>query len=244
MKQAIAEAGHNQPPALTPLELARETIADLSMEAGNWCDGEPIANGEQAKAVAKLLDDARKAEKRFDADRKVEKAPHDEAAKAVDSAWRPVLADAKRIVEVSKAAQTVWLINLDDEKRALEAATRKVAEEAAAAAQAAIAKSASGSLADTKARDAAIEDAKRAEQVAHFAANEKAGAKAEGMARAVSLRTTWRAEVTDRRALLNYIAKTHPDDLSAFLTDWAARAVRGGNHNIPGVSAWEERAAA
>ncbi len=233
----------NNPPEPTPLELARETIADLTLEAGNWCDGQDIADAEQAKAVAKLLDDARKAEKRFDTDRKTEKAPHDQAGKAVDAAWKPVIADAKRIVEVSKAAQTVWLIKLDDEKRALEAATRKVAEEAAAEARR-LAEASDGSLAAARARDAAVEEAKRTEQVAHFASIAKAGAKGEGMARAVSLRTTWRATVNDRRALLNHIAKNHPDDLSAFLDEWAARAVRGGNHELPGVEAWQERAAA
>ncbi len=239
----MGQPGHNNPPEPTPLELARETVADLTLEAGNWCDGQDIADGEQAKAVAKLIDDARKAKTRFDNERKAEKAPHDQAAKAVDASWKPVIADADRIVEVGKAAQTVWLIKLDEEKRALEAATRKVAEEAAAEAKR-LAEQSDGSLAAAKARDAAIEEAKRTEQVAHFASIAKAGAKGEGMARSISLRTTWRAEVKDRRALLNHIVKSHPDDLTAFLDDWAARAVRGGNHDLPGVEAWQEKAAA
>ncbi len=241
--ERLLTPGDNQPPPLTPLEAARETLADLALESGNWLDGEPILDGEQAKAVAKLLDDARKAKTRFDGERKAEKAPHDQAAKAVDASWKPVIADADRIVEVSKAAQTVWLIKLDDEKRALEAATRKVAEEAAEAARKVAAEN-DGSLAAAKARDAAVEEAKRTEWVAQQAANEKAGAKGEGMARSVSLRTTWRADVKDRRALLNHIAKNHPDDLSAFLDEWAARAVRSGNHELPGVEAWQERVAA
>jgi hypothetical protein len=239
----MGQPGHNNPPEPTPLETAREVLADLTLEANNWIDGQDIANAEQAKAVAKLMDDARKAKTRFDNERKAEKAPHDQAAKAVDAAWKPVIADADRIVEVSKAAQTVWLIKQDEEKRALEAATRKVAEEAAAEAKR-LAEQSDGSLAAAKARDAAIEEAKRCEQVAHLAATAKAGAKGEGMTRAVSLRTTWRAEVKDRRALLNHIAKNHPDDLSAFLDDWAARAVRNGNHELPGVEAWAEKAAA
>jgi hypothetical protein len=64
------------------------------------------------------------------------------------------------------------------------------------------------------------------------------------MARAVSLRTIWRSEVQDRRALLNHIAKTAPDDLTAFVEDWAAKAVRGGARAIPGVRVYEERCAA
>jgi hypothetical protein len=241
--EEVAAMGHNNPPEPTPLEAARETISLLDVEAANWFDGTPIENQAQADDVARLIDAARKARTKFDNDRKTEKKPHDEAAKAVDAAWKPVIADAERIVEIGKAAQTPWLIKQDEAKRALEEATRKAAEEAAAEARR-LAEQADGSLAAAKARDAAIEDAKRAEQVAQIAANEKAGAKGAGMGRAISLRTTYRATVNDRRALLNHIAKEHPADLSAFLDEWAARAVRGGARELPGVEVWAEKVAA
>jgi hypothetical protein len=64
------------------------------------------------------------------------------------------------------------------------------------------------------------------------------------MTRTVALRTVWRATVNDRRALLNHIAREAPDDLSAWLDEWAARAVRGGARELPGVEAWQERSAA
>jgi hypothetical protein len=101
-----------------------------------------------------------------------------------------------------------------------------------------------GTLAATKARDAAIEEARKAEARATAASNDKGRAKGEGMARAVSLRTTWRADVTDRRALLNHVASTRPDDLTAWLEKWAADAVRAGARSLPGVNVWEERVAA
>jgi colicin import membrane protein len=243
MEQVIAERGHNNPPDPTPIEAAREWLADLAAESELWFDGKPIENPAQTDAVAKLLDDARKAEKRFDADRKIEKAPHDEAAKAVDAAWKPLITDAKRIIEIAKATQTTWLIKLDEEKRAREIEAQRIADEKAARARK-LAAEADGSLAAAKARDAALEEAKRAEQAALRAHNDKAGAKGAGMARAVTLRTTWRCEVKDRRALLNHIAKTAPQDLSDFLDEWAARAVRTGSHELPGVEAWAERAAA
>lgn len=243
VSERLLQPGDNNPPEPTPLEAARETVSLLDVEAANWFDGTPIENQAQADDVARLIDAARKAKTRFDNDRKAEKKPHDEAAKAVDAAWKPVIADAERVIEIGKAAQTPWLIKVDAEKRALEEATRRVAEEAAAEARR-LAEQSDGSLAAAKARDAAIEDAKRAEHVAQLAANEKAGAKGAGMARTISLRTTYRAEVTDRRALLNHIAKSHPGDLSVFLDDWAARAVRGGQHELPGVEVWQERSAA
>ena len=64
------------------------------------------------------------------------------------------------------------------------------------------------------------------------------------MARTVSLRTTWRSTVEDRRALLNHIAKRDPDALTAFVEDWAAKSVRAGSRELPGVTIYEERAAA
>ncbi len=246
MATAVTDAppvGHNNPPEPTPLEAARETISLLDCEAANWFDGTPIENQRQADDVARLLDAARKAEKQFDASRKLEKQPHDDAAKAVDAEWKPVITEAKRIVEVAKAAQTPWLIKMDEEKRALERATREEAERAEAAARK-LADEADGSLAGAKARDAAIEDAKRAAEVARIAASDKAGAKGAGMARTVSLRTTWRSIVEDRRALLNHIAKTDPEALTEFVEGWAARAVRKGERDVPGVKVYEERAAA
>lgn len=246
MATVAAEAppiGHNNPPEPTPLEAARETISLLDVEASAWFDGDPIKDERQAEDVARLLDAARKAEKQFDAHRKAEKQPHDDAAKAVDAAWRPVITDAKRIVEIAKAAQTEWLIKLDEEKRAREEAARKLAEQKAAEARK-LAEQNDGSLTAAKARDAAIEEAKRADAAAVRAAHDKANAKGAGMARAVSLRTIWRLEVQERRALLNHIAKSAPADLSEFVEDWAAKAVRRGARDLPGVRIYEERCAA
>lgn len=235
--------GHNNPPEPTPIEAARETISLLTLEGSNWFDGQPIENELQAKCVAKLLDDARKASKKFDGERKAEKKPHDDAAKAVDAAWKPIIADADRIVECAKKAQTPWLIKLDEEKRATEEAVRREAEAKAAEARR-LTEEADGSLAAAKARDAALEEAKRAEEIVSWAAREKASSKGEGMARSVSLRTVWRSEVEDRRALLNHIALTAPDDLTAFVSEWAEKAVRKGAREIPGVRIWQDRVAA
>lgn len=238
-----APIGHNNPPEPTPLEQAREALSLLDVEASAWFDGTPIENERQAEDVARLLDAARKAEKQFDGHRKAEKQPHDDAAKAVDAAWKPVITDAKRIVEIAKAAQTTWLIKLDNEKRAREEAARKEAEAKAAEARR-LAEQNDGSLTAAKARDAAIEEAKRAEAIAARAAHDKAKAKGAGMTRAIGLRTTWRSEVQEHRVLLNHIAKSAPGDLTAFVEEWAARAVRGGARELPGVRIYEERAAA
>jgi hypothetical protein len=117
--------GHNNPPEDTPFDHAREAISLLDAEARNWFDGAPIENERQAADVARILDAARKAKQQADNARKAEKEPHAQAAKAVDEKWRPILADADRIAECAKAAQTKWLIKLDAEKRAIAEAARK-----------------------------------------------------------------------------------------------------------------------
>jgi hypothetical protein len=235
--------GHNNPPEPTPLENAKELLSLLDVEASAWFDGEPIKNHKQADEVARLIDAARKAKQQFDNDRKAEKKPHDDAAKAVDAAWKPVISAAERILDVAKRVQTSWLIKLDEEKRAKEEKARREAEEKAAEARR-LAEQSDGSLAAAKARDAAIEEAQRAEAIANRAANEKASAKGDGMSRAVGLRTVWHSEVQDRRALLNHIAKVAPQDLTAFVEEWAARKVRAGVREIPGVRIYDERVAA
>lgn len=236
-------ADHNNPPPLTPLEAAREELSLLWLEATNWLDGAPIENQAQADEVARLIDAARKAKTRCDNARKSEKKPHDDAAKAVDASWKPVLSDLERIADAGKAAQTPWLVKLDAEKRAHEEAARREAEAKAAAARK-LAQEADGSLAAAKARDAAIEDAQRAEAAAARAARDTAGAKGEGMARKVSLRTVWKTRIANRRKLLTHIATHDPEGLEAFTLQWAQAAVRNGARAVPGCEITEEKVAA
>lgn len=235
--------GHNNPPEPTPLEQAKEEISLLTEEAEAWA-GTPIENEQQAADVAKLLDTARKAIKRFEGFRKEEKEPHLAAGRAVDEAWKPVIADGERIVECTKQAQTAWLKKLDAEKRAAEEAARKEAEAKIAEAQR-LAAEADGSVEAAKARDEAIEEAKRAERAAARASHDKAGAKAEGMTRSVGLRTVYSAKVVDRRLLLNHIATVDPAALITFVEEWATKQVRAGARGgIPGVEVLEDRVAA
>ena len=243
MTDTIAPQGHNNPPEPTPIETARETLSDIETEASAWFDGADIENDAQADEVSRIIDNARKAKTRFEADRKVEKQPHLDAGKAVDDAWKPLTTAADRIVEVAKGVLTPWLVAKDKEKREREAAERAKADAASAEARR-LAEASDGSLAAAKLRDAAIEESRIAQARAAAAERDKAGAKGAGMARTVSLRTVHRAEVTDRRALLNHIAKLRPDDLTAWLEEWAAREVRTGARVIPGVHVWEEKAAA
>lgn len=238
-----AAIGHNGAPGATPLEAARELLSDIETEASAWFDGADIENDAQADEVSRIIDAARKATSKFEADRKLEKQPHLDAGRAVDEAWKPLTASLDQITKVAKGVLTPWLLTKEAAKRAAETEARRVADEAAAEARR-LAAEADGSLAAARERDAAIEQARTALIAAAAAERDKAGAKGAGMTRTVSLRTTWRAEVQDRRALLNHIAKTRPEDLSAWLDGWAATEVRNGARNLPGVHAWAEQVAA
>lgn len=237
--------GHNNPPPDTPFDKVQEAVSLLDVEAQAWFDGAPIENEQQAADVARILDAARKLTKEADTARKEEKEPHAQAAKAVDEKWKPLLSAADRIAECAKKAQTKWLIKLDEERRKAAEAARRAAEEKEQEARRLAAEAAqSGALDAAKARDDAIKEAQRSAREAGRAASATASAKGEGMARAVGLRTSYHAEVVDRRLLLNHIATTDPDALTEFVTQWAEQSVRSGRREIPGVKVVEVRSAA
>jgi hypothetical protein len=235
--------GDNGAPDDAAIEKARSLLSDIELEAQNWFDGADIENDAQADEVSRIIDASRKAAKQFDADRKVEKQPHMDAAKSVDDQWKPLISAAERVTEVAKGVLTPWLMEKEKAKREIDDAAKRKADEAAAEARR-LAQENDGSLAAAKARDLAIEEANAAIADAARAERDKASAKGEGMARTVSLRTTWRATVDDRRLLLNHIAKHDPDMLSRFLDDWASSAVRMGSRSLPGVTVWEEKSVA
>jgi hypothetical protein len=236
--------GHNNPPADTPFDKAQEAISLLDVEASNWFDGAPIENEAQA-ATSPASSTPRARSGRRPTARKEEKKPHDDAAKAVQEKWNPLLSAADRIAECARKAQTKWLIKLDEAKRAEAERIRKEAEEKERAARELASQAAeSGKLDDAKARDDAIKESQRAARDAAHADTDRARAKGAGMGRAIGLRTSYRAEVVDRRLLLNHIATTDADALTKFVTDWAQASVRSGRREIPGVKVVEERNAA
>ena len=91
---------------------------------------------------------ARQALATADSRRKDEVKPFDDAKKEVQDRYHPLIGDTKAgkgkavlITEACKAATTVWLIKLDDEKRRVAAEAAKAADEARKAAEAAFATS-------------------------------------------------------------------------------------------------------
>lgn len=234
----MSAIGHNNPPAF----IAHDAdISDLYDEAKHFLDGAAIENQGQAEAVANLLDRTRKAWKAADEQRKTEKRPHDDAAQAVQNTWHPLLAKAKRLEGVAKTVIGAWQQHLEAEQRA-EAA--RLAREAQAAQEAAreAAQTRTERLEDAEQAEAAI---KAADALAKAAARaDKAKPLVASGGRAITLRSYWEAEVTDRRAALNFYLKRSPERFAALiqqLADEDARSTRGA---VPGVLFHERKKAA
>lgn len=210
---------------------------DLYAEAANFIDGAPVETQGQADALAKIITDAKQIRKDADAARVEEKRPHDDAAKAVQEKWRPVLTKVEDVIAAVQKPLTGWLQAQEIERQriAYEAqveADRLTAEAIAAA-------KTSSSLEDLTAtrelQDAAVKAGKIAKQAG------KAKAHVQGGGRAIGLRTYWEASLTDSAAALRWARETHPDDLKEFLRELAGKAVNAGAREIPGFTITNQR---
>lgn len=234
----MTSIGHNNPPA-DPFDAFTAHIGDLFAEASNFLDGTGVESEGQASAVAALMDQIRKAAKDADKARAEEKKPHDDAAKAVQAKWKPLLDKADLATTTAKRALAPWLQKLEDEKRAAAEAARAEAERKAAEAAEAVRQAQSLDLAAQAQAEALLKDAKRSEAAANKAANDKAHA--HGGARAAHLRSYFTPELVNPDEALRHYVQTNPDAVKAFLLELAVKDVASGKRTIPGFQVNEER---
>lgn len=246
---ATAVIGHNNPPEPTPLEAFSADINDLYDEAKNWLDGTAIENQGQADEVTRLLDAARKTGKAADAKRAELKKPHDDAGKAVQTAWKPLIDKAGKIETGAKAALGKWMIaerlRLDREAEAARKAAEEEAERAREKHQAA---AFTGDLTALEEAEDALAAAKAADKDAARAEREKPIAKVEGMARGLGLRTVWSVTgLTDAPDAAQQLAKHYwqarKAEVVEFYLSMARRDVTSGARSIPGVNITSEQVA-
>lgn len=220
--------GHNNPPAYEAVSLHIEDL--FSLVSGCTATGE-IKTDDQEAALDGLMDDLREARKLADAERAAEKKPHDDAAKAVQARWKPLidrcdagLNEIKNILTPYRSAKL----------EAKNEAVRKAREEAEAKqreAQAALRQSD-----DLETRFAAEEQLKQAQKL--VAVSNKADRSATG------LRTYWEAEITDRREALNHYIKRSPERFAELIQQLADEDARGARGTVPGVVFHERKRAA
>src|SRR5687768_11175518 len=109
-------------------------IEDLFALASGSLAAGPVADDEQEAALDALMDDLRQARKDADAQRAAEKRPHDDAAKAVQAAWKPLLDRCDMGLAAIKEALTPYR---EARQRAKDEAARQAREGAEAAQRAA-----------------------------------------------------------------------------------------------------------
>jgi len=223
----------------TPPDIAFSTaIDDLYDEAGNWLDGEPLANQAQADAVGKIMTGLRTIRKDADTARVAEKKPHDDAAKAVQDKWKPILAKADRAIEAAQRPLTDWLARQEAERLAREDEARAEADRLAREA----ATMARTSLADAEAHDAALDAAKAAEKAVGRIAKGKTHVAGNG--RAVALRTYQETTLEAAHLALAWLKQHRPDALREAILALVKSEPIDIRRNIPGVTITEQKRAA
>jgi DNA polymerase III epsilon subunit-like protein len=238
----VVEAASAEPekPAATPLQAHTAEIEDLYEEAHNWLDGTPIANQAQADEVTRLYDLATKAGKAADAARVVEKKPHDDAATAVQRAWKPLVEKAGKIATGTKGALGKWMIAEQTRQREEARIAREAADAIAEAArQKHVEAQTSGDLNMIESVEADLREAKRAERVAVAADQAKPIAKVEGMSRGLGLKTVYDTALADTPKAANELAAffwtTQKQRVVDFYLELARESVKAGARSIPGT---------
>ena len=234
--------GGNLPPEPTPPEAFAAHIADIMADARTCLFGKPIETDAQADAVGALLKQLRTAKTDADAARTVEKKPHMDAGKAVDEAWKPVIASADLGVKACKAALQPYLDQKDREARQAAEEARQEAQRQAEAAAAAIRAADATDLEAREAAEALVKQAKAAEGAASRA--EKVTAAANGGGRKTSLRSVWRAQVADMAVAGRHYWATNPEPFRDLVKQLADQDCRAGKRQAPGVTFTEERVVA
>ena len=220
--------GHNAPPAFDGFALHIEELFSL---VSATTSGATVETDEQDAALDSLLDDLRKAKKDADAERAAEKKPHDDASKAVQAKWKPLLDRCDAGAAEIKRLLTPYR---DAKQRAKDEAARKAREEAEEhqrSAQEALRQSD-----DLEARFAAENSLKLAKKLTATANRIDRSA--------TGLRTAYRGELTDAKAALRHFMEREPEALKAWLVEQAQRNVNAGARAIPGFTIHEDRKAA
>lgn len=238
MPDTAPTIGHNSTPAIDAT-VAKQV--DAIVEAANFWRREVTAltTDEQASRCQDFIRQIDETAKKIDATRKTEKAPHLTAAAAVDAAYNPAIQRLNAAKTLLSPLRDGWLREIrrrqDDERVAAAnraEAARKAAEDAA--------RKPVATVDDQLAREAAAAIAKEATAAADAAQKAKPQIHGELSGRAASLRTTWRAEITDLPKAVAHYLTTAPGRVALteavqVLANTDARLIKSEDLGIPGV---------
>lgn len=224
-----ASIGHNNPP--DPIDEATARFAEVIEEAANWLDGARVETEAQMAAVDKLIKGMKAARKAVDEARDTVTKPLHEAWKGEVARWKPTQDDLDMQIKGLVALVDGFKRQLAAEKEAARKAAWEAAEILRKEAEA---KAAAADVANIEAQ----REAKAALEAADLARAQASAAQKDTVK---GMRTVTRYEITDHRALLNFIAKNARDDVTAFIEEWARK-----NHKTiaaDGLRVWTEKEA-
>jgi len=228
--QASAQIGHNRPP--DPIDEITAAYEVERAESENWADGSPVENEAQMKEVDALRKAMRQCRLDLERGQKSATAPLYDAYVSERDRWKPTIEDTKRIEKALVATVDTFKRKLAEKKRAEEKAAWEAAEMARREAEE---KAKAAASTDLEAqREVAI--AKEAAIQAEKAAQEAKRNQVKG------LRTVTKYEITDHRALLNWIARNRRDDITAFIEEWARKNYKP-DPRADGLNVWQEKEA-
>lgn len=93
--EAVPMQGHNKPPLDDSFEGLLERVNDLSIEAERRLKGPPIADQAEADRIANLADRLAELWNKAEDQRKAGRKPHEDALKAIQARWLPLLTAAE-----------------------------------------------------------------------------------------------------------------------------------------------------
>lgn len=237
---AKAVAGHNNPPAYDPeilSELDQRTV-DFLKVTQEWIDLEKIENEQQAGLCTDQISGLRELYKEADGARKAAKKPHDDAGKAVQSAFTPLLTKLKMSADKLKPKLEAYATKRarEEERRkqqelAEAEARRQEAEEKAKAAEA------SGDISAQVDAQEAAEQAEKDVKEAGKGPDTKVRS-ATGAGRTMALRTVKEVEFTNMNVVYMYF-KDEPK-VAELLKALATAKVRSKDYDhatepVPGI---------
>mgnify|MGYP000846296485 CR=1 FL=1 len=227
---APAVIGHNLPPDIIDETLA--PFGDVISEAESWLDGQKVETEGQMKAADALLKGIKAARKAVDEARDLSTKPLHDAWKGEVARWKPTQDDLDRLAKGLIALLDDFKRKLAAEKEAARKEAERLAWEETRKAQEAARLADASNIEATRAAAAQMEAAEDAQRRAAEAAKDTVK----------GLRTVTRYEITDHKALLNWIAKNDRDAITAFIEDYA-RKEHKVIANADGIRVWTEKQA-
>ena len=227
---APAVIGHNLPPDIIDETLA--PFGDVISEAESWLDGQKVETEGQMKAADALLKGIKAARKAVDEARDLSTKPLHDAWKGEVARWKPTQDDLDRLAKGLIALLDDFKRKLAAEKEAARKEAERLAWEETRKAQEAARLADASNIEATRAAAAQMEAAEEAQRRAAEAAKDTVK----------GLRTVTRYEITDHKALLNWIAKNDRDAITAFIEDYA-RKEHKVIANAEGIRVWQDKEA-